>query len=55
MLGHGVAAEDIDGHGPTLRQWLGAFRDPGRNVIDVDVVEQIRENPLIPRDVPGTA
>ena len=35
---------------PSLREWLGAFHDPIRNV--ERVVNVLRENPLIPKDVP---
>jgi carbonic anhydrase len=33
-----------------LAQWLGAFSCPAKNVSEV--VDKIRENPLIPADVP---
>ncbi|MEZ4272389.1 MAG: hypothetical protein R3C68_13480 [Myxococcota bacterium] len=35
---------------PNLGEWLGAFRETANNV--KRVVSQIRENPLIPDDVP---
>lgn len=50
MLSRGVPAAAIDALEPGLAEWLGAFHDPVRNVLHV--VEQMRENPLIPKDVP---
>jgi carbonic anhydrase len=50
MRARGVAAEAIAALQPSLRQWVGAFRDPEGNVRDV--VELIRTNPLMPADVP---
>jgi carbonic anhydrase len=50
MLGRGVPLEALDALRPSLREWLGAFRDPHGNVLNV--VRQIRANPLIPGDVP---
>lgn len=50
MLARGVRAEVIDGLQPSLREWMGAFSDPDGNVHAV--VRQLRENPLLPGDVP---
>lgn len=50
MLDRGVPAEAISALKPSLREWLGAFHDPTGNV--ERVVHLLRENPLIPRDVP---
>ena len=50
MLGRGVPTGAIDALQPSLREWLGAFRDPRGNVRAV--VELLRHNPLLPRDVP---
>lgn len=50
MVARGIPAGTIDELVPDLAQWLGAFSCPEANV--KDVVEKIRENPLIPKDVP---
>jgi carbonic anhydrase len=50
MLARGVAQQAIDALQPSLREWLGAFHDPSGNV--VRVVELLRRNPLLPRDLP---
>lgn len=50
MLANGVPAEAIAAITPSLADWVGAFRDPERNVRDV--VRVIRESPLLPDDVP---
>jgi carbonic anhydrase len=50
MLARGVPASAIAALQPSLRDWLGAFHDPVSNV--AHVVQRIRENPLIPSDVP---
>lgn len=50
MVARGVAREALANLQPGLREWLGAFRDPLRNV--KRVVRMLRENPLIPKDVP---
>lgn len=50
MVRRGIAAETIDELVPDLAQWLGAFSCPEENV--KDVVAKIRNNPLIPSDVP---
>jgi carbonic anhydrase len=50
MLARGVPAEAINAITPSLADWVGAFRDPERNVRDV--VRVIRESPLLPDDVP---
>ncbi|WP_373044250.1 beta-class carbonic anhydrase [Vulgatibacter sp.] len=50
MLERGVPAEAIASLQPSLRDWLGAFHHPVENV--QDVVKKIRENPLIPKNVP---
>src|SRR5688572_26050540 len=50
MLARGVPAEAIAALRPSLREWVGAFHDPDGNVRLV--VEQIRQNALIPKDVP---
>jgi carbonic anhydrase len=50
MIARGVPAEAISALRPGLAEWLGAFRDPDENVRRV--VGQIRQNPLIPDDVP---
>lgn len=50
MLDRGIAPEAIDALQPSLKEWLGAFHNPFGNVRRV--VEMIRENPLIPQDVP---
>ena len=50
MLERGVPLEAISTLKPSLREWLGGFHDPVGNV--ERVVGLLRENPLIPRDVP---
>jgi carbonic anhydrase len=50
MLDRGVPEEAISRLQPSLREWLGAFHDPLGNV--QRVVRLLRENPLIPKDVP---
>lgn len=50
MRARGVAPEAIAALQPSLRDWVGAFRDPEGNVRRV--VELIRTNPLVPPDVP---
>jgi carbonic anhydrase len=50
MLASGVPPEAIATLQPSLRDWLGAFHHPVENV--QDVVQKIRENPLIPKAVP---
>ncbi|MSQ25036.1 MAG: carbonic anhydrase [Dehalococcoidia bacterium] len=50
MLESGVPQAAIDGLHPNLSEWLGNFRDVYGNVRRVTAI--IRENPLIPRDVP---
>jgi carbonic anhydrase len=50
MFARGVPREAVDALHPTLREWLGAFHDPARNV--EHVVGLLRQNPLIPGDVP---
>jgi carbonic anhydrase len=50
MIARGITREAIDGLHPGLREWVGGFRDPRRNV--ERVVRLIRDNPLIPKDVP---
>lgn len=50
MLSRGVPQAAVDALQPSLREWVGAFHDPNGNVLRV--VEKIRENPLIPGDVP---
>lgn len=50
MLARGIAPEAIHALQPSLKEWLGAFHNPFGNVRRV--VEMIRENPLIPNDVP---
>ena len=50
MLTRGVQREAISRLQPSLRQWLGSFHDPVRNV--ERVVGLLRDNPFIPRDVP---
>lgn len=50
MLARGVTREAIDGLQPGLKDWVGAFKDPRRNV--ERVVRLLRDNPLIPKDVP---
>jgi carbonic anhydrase len=50
MLARGVTAEAIAALQPSLREWVGAFHDPEGNVRHV--VDIIRSNPLMPKDVP---
>lgn len=50
MLARGVPPAAIAGLQPSLREWLGAFHDPHGNVRQV--VEILRQSPLIPKDVP---
>jgi carbonic anhydrase len=50
MLERGVSPEVLATLHSSLLDWVGAFRDPARNV--TNVVQGLRENPLIPNDVP---
>jgi carbonic anhydrase len=50
MLERGIDRQAIESLVPDLAQWMGAFSCPVENV--ERVVAIIRENPLIPRDVP---
>ncbi|MBM3949656.1 MAG: carbonic anhydrase [SAR202 cluster bacterium] len=50
MLERGVRHETIAKLAPSLGEWLGTFRDAHGNV--KRVVNLLRDNPLIPRDVP---
>lgn len=50
MLARGVARETIAAIEPSLRDWVGTFRDPEGNVRYV--VDVIRTCPLLPDDVP---
>jgi carbonic anhydrase len=50
MIARGISSQAIETLVPDLAQWLGAFTCPSENVIDV--VSKIRDNPLIPVDVP---
>ncbi|HEY3307032.1 MAG TPA: carbonic anhydrase [Desulfuromonadaceae bacterium] len=50
MIKRGISPQAIETLVPDLAQWLGAFKCPSENV--VDVVEKIRANPLIPGEVP---
>lgn len=50
MVARGIPAATIDELVPDLAQWLGTFGCPEENV--ADVVGKIRNNPLIPKDVP---
>lgn len=50
MIERGIAPEAIAALQPGLREWLGAFHDPYGNVRRV--VDLVRQNPLIPKDVP---
>jgi carbonic anhydrase len=50
MRARGVTAEAVGALRPSLREWVGAFHDPEGNVRRV--VQIIRENPLLPDDVP---
>ncbi len=49
MTDRGVPQEVIEDI-PDFSEWLGAFKDPVSNV--VKVTTEIRNSPLIPRDVP---
>lgn len=50
MIERGISKDIIDIHVPDLKQWLGVFSHPIENV--ERVVKVIRNNPLIPQDVP---
>lgn len=50
MLERGIPAEVIATLNPSLGDWLGAFHNPYGNVHQV--VNTIRQSPLIPKDVP---
>jgi carbonic anhydrase len=50
MIERGVPRSAIDSLRPSLSEWLGGFHDPLGNV--ERVVGMLRENPLIPQDVP---
>ncbi|MGQ0506281.1 MAG: beta-class carbonic anhydrase [Myxococcaceae bacterium] len=50
MSERGVQPEAISSLQPDLHSWLGAFSNPKDNV--QRVVELIRTNPLLPRDLP---
>jgi carbonic anhydrase len=50
MLGRGVPDSAIDALHPSLGEWLGGFHNPLGNV--TRVVGLLRDNPLIPRNVP---
>lgn len=50
MIERGVPREALAALQPSLREWLGAFHEPEGNVRRV--VETIRVNPLIPKNVP---
>lgn len=50
MIERGVSPDAIHSLQPSLREWIGAFHHPVDNVHEV--VEKIRANPLIPRNVP---
>lgn len=50
MLARGVPQEAIDRLHPSLGDWVGLFHNPIGNV--ERVVNLLRENPLIPKDVP---
>ena len=50
MIERGIQRHAIETLVPDLAQWMGAFSCPVENV--ERVVSIIRENPLIPRDVP---
>ncbi len=50
MIKRGIPQMVIDHHVPDLKQWLGAFSHPVENV--EQVVAIIRQNPLIPHDIP---
>lgn len=50
MIMRGIPEKVIDYHVPDLKQWLGAFSHPVANIDQVVAI--IRQNPLIPHDVP---
>ena len=50
MLSRGVAPEAIHMIRKELKEWADEFQPPEQNV--EDTVDQIRMNPLIPKDVP---
>lgn len=50
MLSRGVAPEAIHMIRKELKEWADEFQHPEQNV--EDTVDQIRMNPLIPKDVP---
>ncbi len=50
MLARGIAPEAIASLRPSLAEWLGTFQDVYGNVRRV--TQLVRENPLIPYDVP---
>jgi carbonic anhydrase len=50
MLARGVKKEAIEALHPGLKEWVGGFKDARRNV--ERVVKLLRENPLLPKDVP---
>lgn len=50
MLSRGVAPEAIHMISKELKEWADEFQHPEQNV--EDTVDQIRMNPLIPKDVP---
>jgi carbonic anhydrase len=50
MVGRGVPESAIDALHPSLGEWIGGFHNPLGNV--QRVVELLRGNPLIPRNVP---
>lgn len=50
MRARGVSADAIAGLHKGLHEWVGAFHDPRGNV--ARVVQVLRENPLLPRDLP---
>jgi carbonic anhydrase len=50
MLARGIKKESIEALHPGLHEWVGGFKDPRRNV--ERVVRLLRDNPLIPQDVP---
>ncbi|MGE0155567.1 MAG: beta-class carbonic anhydrase [Geobacter sp.] len=50
MLARGVAAAEVDRLIPDMATWVGAFSHPRENV--ERVVQILRENPLLPKDVP---
>jgi carbonic anhydrase len=50
MIERGIAKQAIDEMDKDLRDWVGAFANPEDNV--ANVVDIIRNSPLIPKDVP---